>query len=318
MEEGSVGFNPATLTPTHRLVLGLPGQSAGLAMAQRLGVPEAIIERARQALADEEQETAKFLDSLHAKVAEAEDRERKVALAEKRLAEREKSVDQSASGMEDKIKGEMERRFHGALRRAEAANRQALDEALETMKARAASRRGVAQSETSAARVHRKAQETFTAALNETLGIEPEEQQAAKFVIEPGIEVKLASFGTRGRVLRQVGDEAWEVQVGQLKMRVAGTDMSPCDEQPAAQSRLPSGVTYSSEVKSRASLTEINVIGQTVDEASEAVDKFLDEAVLAEVERLRVVHGFGTNALRNALWKMFAGHVHVEKYYAAE
>ena len=314
----AMGFDPATLTPTHRLIIGLPGQSAGLAMAQRLGVPEAIIERARQALADEEQETAKFLDSLHSKVADAEDRERRVALAEKRLAERERAIDQSAVEMEDKIKGEMERRFHGALRRAEAANRQALDEALQAMKARAASRRGVVQSETSAARVHRKAQETFTAALNETLGVEPKQQQAAKFIIEPGAEVKLSSFGTRGRVLRQVGDQAWEVQVGQLKMRVAETDMTPCEEQPSSRSRLPAGVTYSSAVKSKASLTEINVIGQTVDEASDAVDKFLDEAVLAEVERLRVVHGFGANALRKALWKMFAGHVHVEKYYQAE
>jgi DNA mismatch repair protein MutS2 len=314
----AMGFNPATLSPTHRLVIGLPGQSAGLAMAQRLGVPDAIIERARQALADEQQETARFLESLHTKVAEAEDRERQVALAERRLAERENAVKQTAAEMEDKIKGEMERRFHGALRRAEAANRQALDEALAAMKARAASRRGVAQSETSVARVHRQAQEAFTAALNETLGIEQEPQQASKFVVEPGIEVKLASFGTRGRVLRQVGDGAWEVQVGQLKMRVAEADMSPCEEQPGSQSGLPAGVTYSSEVKSRASLTEINVIGQTVDEASEAVDKFLDEAVLAEVERLRIVHGFGTNALRKALWKMFAGHVHVEKFYQAD
>lgn len=314
----AMGFDPATLTPTHRLIVGLPGQSAGLAMAQRLGVPEAIIERARQALADEEQETAKFLDSLHAKVAEAEDRERRVALAERRLAERERAVSQSAAEMEEKVKGEMERRFHGALRRAETANREALDDALQAMKARAASRRGVAQSEISAARVHRKAQETFTAALNETLGMEPEQQQAAKFVVEPGIEVKLTSFGTHGRVLRQVGDEAWEVQVGQLKMRVAEADMSPSERQPASGSALPSGVTYTSEIKSRASLSEINVIGQTVDQASDAVDKFLDEAVLAEVERLRVVHGFGANALRKALWKMFAGHVHVEKYYQAE
>jgi DNA mismatch repair protein MutS2 len=314
----AMGFDPATLSPTHRLVIGLPGQSAGLAMAQRLGVPEAIIVRARQALAEEEQETAKFLDCLHAKVAEADDRERKIALAEKRLAEREKAADQSASEMEAKVKGEMERRFHGALRRAEAANREVLDEALRTIKARAPSRRGVAQSETSAARVHRKAQATFTAALDETLGIEPQQQQAAKFVIEPGIEVTLASFGTRGRVLRRVGDEAWEVQVGQLKMRVAETDMTPCEQQPASQSLLPTGVTYLSEIKSRASLTEINVIGQRVDEASDAVDKFLDEAVLAEVERLRVIHGFGADALRKALWKMFAGHIHVEKFYQAE
>ena len=187
------------------------------------------------------------------------------------------------------------------------------------MRARAATRRGVTQSEISASRVHRKAQESFSAALDETLGVEPtasDDPQA--FEVEEGMEVRLDSFGSTGRVLRQLGDGVWEVRIGQLKVRADAKDMSEVEQSDAEVTRLPAGVTFSSEIKSRESLTEINVIGQTVDEAHDAVDKFLDEAVLAEVERLRVIHGFGTNTLRRTLWAMFAKHVHVEKFYQAE
>ena len=65
-------------------------------------------------------------------------------------------------------------------------------------------------------------------------------------------------------------------------------------------------------------LTEINVIGQRSDEAEQAVDKFLDKAVLGEVNRLRIIHGHGTNALRRTLWKLFANHAYVDRYYQAE
>lgn len=315
----AMSFDAATLAPTHRLIIGIPGQSAGLAMAKRLGVPDAIIDRANLALADEEQETAKFLDRLHGKVSEAEARERKVEVAERRLQERERAVEAAAAEMEQRIKGDMEARFRSALHRAESANREALDKALQQMKARAATRRGVTQSETSAARVHRKTQESFFAALDETLGRPPAAVDSPPtFEVEEGMEVKLTSFGSRGRVLRQVGDGVWEVQIGQLKVKAATNDMSELDQSEPEVARLPSGVTFSSEIKSRESLTEINVIGQTADEAYDSVDKFLDEAVLAEVERLRVIHGFGTNTLRRTLWNMFAKHIHVAKYYQAE
>jgi DNA mismatch repair protein MutS2 len=315
----AMGFDRSTLAPTHRLIIGVPGQSAGLAMAQRLGVPAAIIERAHRALADEEQETAKFLERLHGIVSEAEERERQVEVAERRLKERERVVKLAAAAMEQRIKGDMEERFRSALRRAESSNREALDKALQQMKARAATKRGVAQSETSVAGVRRRTQESFSVALNETLGVKPADTAAPDlFEVEAGMEVHLASFGSSGRVLRQVGDGAWEVQIGQLKVRADAKDMSEVAESENPVTRLPSGVTFSSEIKSRASLTEINVIGQSVDEAHDAVDKFLDEAVLAEVERLRVIHGFGTNTLRRALWSMFAKHVHVSKFYQAE
>ena len=133
--------------------------------------------------------------------------------------------------------------------------------------------------------------------------------------------MKLGGFGATGRILRKVGDDRWEVQAGQLKMQIGSDDVTEVlEEKPAQQKRsLPSGVSFTPAAKEAGGrLDEINVIGRTVDEAEGEVDKFLDHAVLAEVQRVRVIHGHGSNALRRGLWRFFANHVHVEKYYQAE
>jgi DNA mismatch repair protein MutS2 len=93
-------------------------------------------------------------------------------------------------------------------------------------------------------------------------------------------------------------------------------EVLPAAEPPAG--RLPSRVTFQAETRPRGAASEINVIGKTSDEARDAVDKFLDDAVLAEIERVRIIHGHGFQVLRKALWQMFTNHPHVAKYYQAE
>ncbi len=316
----AMGFDQATLSPTHKLLIGVPGQSAGLAMARRLGVPEEILQRAERALADEEREAAAFLDRLHGKVEEYDERERSIRVAEQRMRDRERELERQGEEREKKKIAELERRFNSALREAEQANKQALDEALAKIDERAASKRGVTQAHAAASRVQREARQRIVQASHEVLGQAPKAVDVAPAAeIREGVDVRLSGFGAVGRVLRKVGDDEWEVQVGQLKMRVASDGISEvlADAGPRRQ-ELPRGVTFKGQLKSRDSLNEINVIGKTVDEAHDEVDKFLDEAVLAEVSRLRVIHGHGAGALRRALWKMFAGHVHVDKYYQAE
>ena len=96
------------------------------------------------------------------------------------------------------------------------------------------------------------------------------------------------------------------------------TEVLAEEAQPRKRS-LPSGISFTpAATEGGGRLDEINVIGRTVDEAEADVDKFLDHAVLAEVQRVRVIHGHGSNALRRGLWRFFANHVHVEKYYQAE
>ena len=98
--------------------------------------------------------------------------------------------------------------------------------------------------------------------------------------------------------------------------------MLPDETSTKSRGGLPDGVTLSraepSEQKTYAAMTEINVIGSRADEAEAAVDKFLDEATLAEINRLRIIHGHGENILRRALWKLFANHGQVARYYQAE
>ena len=115
-----------------------------------------------------------------------------------------------------------------------------------------------------------------------------------------------------------------EVAAGQLKVRVSEQDLKVVagdgDQRAAGSARgtLPGGVTFQGRRRDAASLSEINVIGNRAEEARDAVDKFLDDAVLAEIGRVRVIHGFGKEILRRELWRMFAAHPQVARYYQAE
>jgi DNA mismatch repair protein MutS2 len=320
----AMGFDDRTLSPTHRLLVGVPGQSAGLAMAARLGLPQEVIARARAALAGREQEAGKFLERLRRSVEEQEERERLFRVDEQRLRERERDLEREAEKRERQKIAELERRFDYAVREAQAANQQALEEALAKVEKAADSKRALVNAQRTASRTQRESRERLQTAVAEALGKQAPSSAAAHSAaseLREGAQVKLGGYGATGRVLRKIGDDRWEVQVGQLKMQIGAEDVSQVlEEAPSSQPRrLPSGVSFTPAAKDpSARLDEINVIGRTVDEAQSDVDRFLDQAVLAEVQRVRVIHGHGSNALRRGLWQMFAHHVHVEKYYQAE
>lgn len=319
----AMGFDDNTLSPTHRLLVGVPGQSAGLAMAARLGLPEDVIARARTALAEREQEAGKFLERLRRSVEEQEERERTFRIEEQRLRERERDLEREAEQSEKKKIAEIERRFQHALREAQEANQRALDEALSKVEKASEGKRALVNAQRMASRTQRESRERLQTAVADALGKQTPATVAAAppSLLREGALVKLGGFGATGRILRKIGDDRWEVQAGQLKMQITSEDVSEfLEETPAQQKRsLPSGVSFTPAAKEGGGrLDEINVIGRTVDEAEGELDKFLDHAVLAEVQRVRVIHGHGSNALRRGLWKMFASHVHVEKYYQAE
>jgi DNA mismatch repair protein MutS2 len=121
-------------------------------------------------------------------------------------------------------------------------------------------------------------------------------------------------------VVRGKAENWLEVEVGRLRTRVSYDDVSevipavPAPAQPAAK---PSSVQVRMEGVSHEPLSEINVIGETADEARRRVDKFLDNAFLAQLSRVRVIHGSGKGILRQALAEMFSDHPHVEKFSAA-
>ena len=148
---------------------------------------------------------------------------------------------------------------------------------------------------------------------------EPVREVPPDETIPVGSVVRLTSLGATGKVLREMSRDRWEVQVGQLRLKVGRDDIGEIlDEAAAAAPQLAKGITFQPAEKEAVSLSEIKVIGQTREEARATVDKFLDDAVVAQVARVRVIHGHGMNTLRNTLWRMFASHPHVERYYQAE
>ncbi len=312
----SVGFDEETLSPNYRLTTGIPGQSAGLDMALKFGLPEAVVERARRALDPRQAETVDFLHQLRRQVEQYESATGDLRAAEKSLEERKKKLVQDWDRRENAKLRELERQLEARFKQFEAEHNAALDKLAE----QGAGQRTIAAAQRRQSQRKRELREDFQAAAAQTLGRTPDKgvSKEVPAQLEEGANVRL-KLGTNARVLRRVSDGLWEVQAGQLRLRVSASDIAGVlepDDKPAAG--LPSRVTLHTEARSAASLSEINVIGRTAEEARSEVDKFLDDAVVADLDRVRIIHGHGMQVLRRTLWEMFASHPQVQRHYQAE
>ena len=317
----AMGYDQQNLSPTHKLLVGSPGSSAGLSMAEKFGLPKKVIDRARAAIAEHDEQVSELIAGLQSRIGEVEAKKEELRLAEQRLRQREREILRDAEQQEKRKIAELEKRFQHALREAQAANDQALRQATQKVEDASAGRRAMQNAQRELARTQRESRERLQSAVGEALGkAAPATMAASVSELKEGAQVKLGGFGAEGRIVRQLSEGRWEVQVGQLKMQIKSSDVSEVLDKPSKPAGgLPDGVTFKPAVeRDPASLQEINVIGKRADHACADVDKFLDEAVLADVRRVRVVHGHGENILRRAMWKLFATHVHVEKFYEAE
>ncbi len=315
----SVGFDEATLQPTYALKVGVPGASAGINIAQRLGLNPAIIDSARSRLGTQARDVGKFLDKLHADLRQTEGERLRLKTREQEL-EKEKA-DLAAEGRKDqqvKIR-EMEKKLESLLRDFEYHAR----EAVSAVQDRAAAQKVSKDAERRIAKLRREFREQFdstvVAASTGADKNDPHAQpQVVKHVAE-GDTVKLKSTGRSARVARRVDDNHFEVEMGAMKMKIARDDIAeilvsaraPAGETPVKAARAR-GISVSLEDESANVPSEINVIGRTVDDASREVERFVDRAFLAGLPRVRVVHGSGMGILRKALRQLLQQHPHVE------
>ena len=322
VENASVGFDEETLRPNYRFSPGNPGQSASLAMAERFGLPASIIERAHQALDPEQRQTARFLRHLHQQVEQSEAATRELREAERLLRDRESNLAREWESREKAKLRELEQKVDQHLARFEIDHQKALDELAQS----GAKRRALTEAQRRAAKRKRELREDVRSTVDASLGrstanAEPAEEPR---VVEIGARVRLVDLGVTGHVTAKISGALWEVAAGQLKVRVSERDIavipagSDSSTPSSSYGSLPRGVTFRGQRRDASTLSEINVIGSRADEARDAVDKFLDDAVLAEIDRVRVIHGYGKEILRRELWRMFAAHPQVARYYQAE
>jgi len=314
----SVGFDEATLQPTYELKVGVPGASAGINIAQRLGLNPAIIDSARSRLGSQARDVGQFLDKLHADLREAEAERLRLKTREQEL-EREKAHLAAEGRKEQQAKvREMEKKLESLLRDFEYHAREAVNE----IQDRAAAPKLSKEAERRIAKLRREFSEQFDSTLvAHSTGADNNDPNAQPQVVKhaaPGDTVKLKSTGRPAKVVRKIDDNNFEVQMGAMKMKIARDDIAevlssfqPTGDSPVKAARAR-GISVSLQNEGQIAPSEINVIGYTVDDATRAVEKFVDHAFLAGLPRVRVVHGSGMGILRKALRQALQQHPHVE------
>jgi DNA mismatch repair protein MutS2 len=317
----SVGFDEATLQPTYELKIGVPGASAGINIAQRLGLNPEIIASARSRLGSQTQDVGRFLDRLHADLRDVEtERARMKAREEELEREKAKLAVEGRKEQQSKIR-EMENKLEVLFRDFEYHAR----ETVNAVQERAAAQKLSKDAERRIAKMRREFREQFDATVvAHATGADrgdPNAQPSLVKHVSEGDTVKLKSMGRAAVVKKKVGDNHFDVEMGSMKMRIAREDiaevlpnaMARPGESPVQAARSKGiSVSLQNEAGSLNMPSEINVIGRTVDEATSEVEKFVDRAFLAGMPRVRIVHGSGMGILRKALRQYLQKHPHVE------
>jgi DNA mismatch repair protein MutS2 len=306
---GSMGFDRDTLQPTYVLKVGSPGESAGLAIAGRLGMPPELIEKARGAMSSRQRDLTDFLENLQRQITAVGEERRLLEEQRKALEAREKAVASEWAQREKAKLQELEKRSEMLMRQFEEQSKQTIEEIMQVAQQRKASE----SAQRKVSKAMREFREEFQSTVLSTTPAAP-----PKLRIEEGSRVRLKNVREVARVRRKLGPDRIEVEAGFLKLQVSVDEVTEVLPEGGQGSRLPANVTFSSsgprwDITSR----EVNIIGKRAEEAMEEVDKFLDDAVMASVQRVRIVHGHGMGVLKRAVAELLSKHPHVAKYSAA-
>jgi len=313
----AVGFDERTLEPTYELRVGVPGASAGISIAQRLGLNAQIIAAARSRLGSHAQDVSSFLDRLHQELRATETEREAIRRREQELAREQNRLAAEGKREQQQRVRELEKKLEELLRDFEYHMR----ETVLALQDRTAALKLSKDAERRIARARREFREQFNqTVVAHTSGADAGDEDARPHVVKhvaEGDTVRLKSLGRNAFIRRKIDDNTFEVEAGAMKMKVARSDIAEVFSQ-AAEQKPQSPVEaarargISVQVAEHgAAAGEINVIGENVDEATRRVDQFVDRAFLAGLQQVRVVHGSGMGVLRKALREFLRSHPHV-------
>jgi len=290
-----LAFDPERLQPLYRLIKGRPGRSYALAMAQRVGFPEQVLDLARATLDQGDVDTAQLLAELEQKETELDERIAQLERAENELAqrlERQKlEAEESAERQRD-----LERKAHERAREFLLEARKQLDEAMKADRELARQ----ARSELEASlREHSQALRELT---EEPMA----DRERAGF--EPGAAVWITSLEREGRVVEMRGADV-VVEMGGVKLQLAPAVLIPKGTSPMPSERVP--VYGGSELEAR---SEVDLRGMVAEEARMELIRSLDVAIQAGLSELRVIHGKGTGVLRETVAEYARGDGRVKSH----
>ncbi|MCK1996619.1 endonuclease MutS2 [Psychrobacillus psychrodurans] len=305
----SVEFDIETLSPTYKLLIGVPGRSNAFEISERLGLPEYIISQAQTFTGTDRGEVNSMIASLEdsRRQAEKDAEETEVHLEEARkvkegLELRLAELEQNKEKLEQKAKDK-------AKKIVDEARREADDIISELRKMQANTHKFVKEHELI------DAKKRLDAALpdNPVLKKQKKLNETLK-ELKSGDEVKVVSFGQKGTLLEKLSNSEWSVQIGMLKMKLDESDLEFVKPEKQKQTVSVNSIRgRDSHVK-----LELDLRGERYEDAIMRTEKYLDDAILANYPRISIIHGKGTGVLRQAIQQFLKNHSRVKSYRFGE
>ncbi len=300
VENASVEFNPETLSPTYRLLIGIPGRSNALSIALRLGLPKEIVTLARSKLTTESLEAGALIERL--------EENRRISEQERDAAKKLKAEAQKLKDKYERQQLELEKQRQELLQKNSVAMMEQLDKNKKEIEELIASIRS--SNSLKEAQELRKVLEEEENLLKSQIAEAEKKRRDLKPIKDfyIGQEVLLKQSNLPAVILSIEGNKAM-VQAGIMKVTVPLIDLEPHYSEPGKKAKV---VRYKSAAQTIS--TELNVIGKTVAEALDEIDLYLDAAFVARLSVIRIVHGKGTGALRKGVQDYLKQHPHVKSF----
>ncbi|MEA4998671.1 MAG: endonuclease MutS2 [Candidatus Limiplasma sp.] len=306
VENASVEFDIATLRPTYRLSIGIPGKSNAFEISRKLGLPDALIEGAKQLLS---QNDVRFEDVI----ANAE-YHRQIAERERKMAEETHSETVRLRDEAEKLRREMEESREKSLRKAKEDGKRVMENARREAEAIISELKALkkqAQTPEHEVQALKKRMEKGLDELSEGLAMPSAAHFIAPKTVRLGEHVEIVNLKTRGTVL-SLPDNKGEVliQAGIMKLKAHLSQLRIVE--PAKEKK--STVLAKTGAATRSVPLELDVRGMAQDEALPEVDRYLDEATLAGLHEVSIIHGKGTGVLRTGIQRHLKGHMDVKSF----
>lgn len=306
----SVEFDIETLSPTYRLLIGVPGRSNAFEISNRLGLPESIIDRAKSFTGTDRHEVESMIASLEETRRQSEDD-----------AERSHELLMESEELRKELQGKLqayEERKEALDKKAKEKARKIVDEAKSEAESIIAELREMRKNADQVVKEHelieaRKRLEEATPLENNKVLKKAAQVKARAQNLVVGDEVKVLSYGQRGTLLEKVSDSEWVVQMGILKMKISDSDLEYIKPEKEPVQRIAGVKNRNSHVK-----LELDLRGERYEDAIIRTEKYIDDALLANYGRVSIIHGVGTGALRQGIQSYLKKHKRVKSFRFGE
>ncbi|HWL12473.1 MAG TPA: endonuclease MutS2 [Ureibacillus sp.] len=306
----SVEFDIETLSPTYRLLIGVPGRSNAFEISKRLGLKDSIIQQARGFTGSDRHEVESMIASLE---------------ESRRRSEREAEEAHVLLEEAQKLREQLEERLRTYDEKKDALEKKAKEKARKIVEeAKAESEKVIAELREMRANASKIVKEHELIEAKKKLdAVSPEENPVLKKQVQireraqnlkPGDEVRVLSYGQKGTLVEKASGNEWVVQIGILKMKLDESDLQYVKPEKEKQTVVMTNVkNRSSHVK-----LELDLRGERYEEAILKTEKYIDDALLANYPRVSIIHGKGTGALRQGIQNYLKGHKRVKSYRYGE